>query len=49
MYTYDCLEDQNFRTKPDQNETKKKESAKPQQAGDKFGDYELEDVSGSSI
>lgn len=44
VYTYDCLEDQNFRTKPDPNETKKKESAKPQQAGDKFGDYELEDV-----
>ncbi len=44
VYTYDCLEDQVFRTKPDEGENKKKENVKPQQSGDKFGAYELEDV-----
>ena len=44
VYTYDCLEDQMFRTKPDPGENKKKDNAKPQQTGDKFGSYELEDV-----
>ena len=44
-YTYDCLEDEIFRTKPDQSEYKKKDNAKSQQTGDnKFGSYELEDV-----